>query len=615
MSHSDNWSEHLNDSQQMRKSMKPLLIILVMLILAIFSCEDLEPINPADPAYTLKAPILASVQAITDIQIDIAWQKNEEHTEEFVILRKSGSEPYSSISTVTKDVLSYIDTTCILGVSYSYVIISKVESNLSAVSNAMTIATMFPSVTNIHLNSLSDVAVQITWEDNCDFEAGYIIERESESGFLQVAIVETNITSYTDGDLNYGADYKYRVAGYTSNNTSSWTTSSVIDVGFPPTDLIVTVLNDSNVLLAWTDNSENEEGFRIERDSGSGFLLISEVGSNIINYNDNNLDYGNSYIYRIAGYSANHISGWTISDLVNVTILAPSFLSALAISMTEIELSWTDNCSFEEGFYVERDSGLGYEPVEDLGSNVTTYIDNDLIAGSSYSYRVSAYTNVNSSGYSATATATTASLIDVDGNMYAAVQIGSQTWMSENLKVTHFRNGDAIPTAHTFEQWLNLSTSAYAVYNDAEIMLSTFGCLYNWYAVTDNRNIAPVGWHVPTDAEWKELEMNLGMSQLEVDGTDHRGTNEGAKLKSIVGWNDGGNGNNASGFTAIPGGQRSSVSGTTWNGGYGRVNLNSYFWCGSEISSWSRSLSFGNSGIYRTEESPITGFSVRCIKD
>ena len=100
---------------------------------------------------------------------------------------------------------------------------------------------------------------------------------------------------------------------------------------------------------------------------------------------------------------------------------------------------------------------------------------------------------------------------DYDGNVYQTVLIGDQCWMMENLKVTHYRNGDPIPHVTDGEIWSGLTSGAYCHYDNDEGNVSTYGRLYNWYAVEDSRNIAPDGWHVPTDTEWKQQEMYLGI--------------------------------------------------------------------------------------------------------
>ena len=209
---------------------------------------------------------------------------------------------------------------------------------------------------------------------------------------------------------------------------------------------------------------------------------------------------------------------------------------------------------------------------------------------------------------------------DIDGNVYQTVEIGDQVWMAENLKVTHYRNGDAIPTGHSNSEWSNLydtETGAYCVYDDNEANADTYGYLYNWYAVDDSRNIAPEGWHVPTDDEIKALEMYLGMSQSEADDTGYRGTNEGSKLAGNADlWNSGALENNSefgsSGFTALPGGYR------YYNGSYTSMGNYGSFWSSTEnysYSAWGRGLYYYDSAVYRHGYDKQDGFSVRCIRD
>ena len=213
------------------------------------------------------------------------------------------------------------------------------------------------------------------------------------------------------------------------------------------------------------------------------------------------------------------------------------------------------------------------------------------------------------------------SITDIDGNTYTSVIISNQEWMAENLKVTHYRNGDAIPEVTDNSQWTNLSNGAYCVHNYFDD-IETYGLLYNWYAVNDSRNIAPTGWHVPTDEELKQLEIYLGMSQAEADNFGWRGTDAGGKLKEegTTHWMEPNTGaTNEAGFSVLPGGYRSYDNGTFANIGY-----KAYFWSsteadsnvwGSEIGVWSRILSYSQSAIYRNEYSKQDGFSVRCVKD
>jgi len=203
---------------------------------------------------------------------------------------------------------------------------------------------------------------------------------------------------------------------------------------------------------------------------------------------------------------------------------------------------------------------------------------------------------------------------DIDGNIYKTVTVGEQVWIDENLKVTHFRNGDAIENVTNNTEWSNLSSGAYCSYDNDNNNVNIYGLLYNWYAVNDNRNIAPTGWHVPTDEEWKQLEMYLGMSQSEADGIGLRGTDEGGKLKEAgtTHWNSPNTGaTNSSGFSAFPRGNRH------FNGSYIYYGVAAYLWSATEGSSghaWLRYLDNVKSNIGRYDYDKRSGFSVRCIK-
>lgn len=218
----------------------------------------------------------------------------------------------------------------------------------------------------------------------------------------------------------------------------------------------------------------------------------------------------------------------------------------------------------------------------------------------------------------------TGTVTDIDGNVYKTIRIGNQWWMAENLRVTHYSNGDSIPLVTYSGAWERLETGAYCYYDNDVSNIATYGMLYNSFAATDKRNIAPAGWHVPKDAEWKQLEMFLGMSQTTADSTAWRGTDEGGKMK-VTGTVEEGDGlwhgpnsgaTNASGFSGLPGGRRFSRK-------YDSIGYVASFWSSSKWSYplsdyeivWSRSLGHGLSKVSRDISSLKWGLSVRCVKD
>jgi len=194
---------------------------------------------------------------------------------------------------------------------------------------------------------------------------------------------------------------------------------------------------------------------------------------------------------------------------------------------------------------------------------------------------------------------------DIDGNVYRTVKIGTQVWMAENLKTTKYRNGDPIPIVTDNPQWISLKTGALCRYKNDEAIKATYGCLYNWFAVADNRSIAPIGWHVPTDAEWTILIDFLGGEvaaggKLKESGTAHwLGPNTGAT--------------NISGFTALPGGSRFYT-----DGAFGNVGSIGNWWsstANNATNAWDRYLGHNYAAAGRSYYAKQLGFSVRCIRD
>ena len=204
-------------------------------------------------------------------------------------------------------------------------------------------------------------------------------------------------------------------------------------------------------------------------------------------------------------------------------------------------------------------------------------------------------------------------VVDFDGNTYTKVVIGSQTWMGENLKSTHFCNGDLIPQINSDVLWAGATSSAYCTYNYDPASSGTYGNLYNWYAASDTRNICPCGWHVPSDAEWTSLALNVDPLTNTCCGPCHHSTLAGGPLKSTSQWTAPNTGaTNSSGFGALPGGDAVSTGGFLNQGNQG------YFWSSTSFSTsnaWYRRMSYSSTNFSRLNDSKKDGFSVRCVQD
>jgi uncharacterized protein (TIGR02145 family) len=207
------------------------------------------------------------------------------------------------------------------------------------------------------------------------------------------------------------------------------------------------------------------------------------------------------------------------------------------------------------------------------------------------------------------------SVSDVEGNVYKTVKIGDQWWMAENLRVTKFADGAPLTFINrigTDSLWSNLDSAAYTVIND-----TLFGYLYNFAAVSnDSHAIAPTGWHIATDEDWKLLESFLGMSEQEVNALGFRGVNEAEKLvsKYSVGWPEDGIlfGSDKVGFNAKPGGCR------LFNGIFSEQSNMAFWWTATPEGSgeaWYRYIDSNDKRIFRQHTYTRYGMSIRCVKD
>jgi len=194
---------------------------------------------------------------------------------------------------------------------------------------------------------------------------------------------------------------------------------------------------------------------------------------------------------------------------------------------------------------------------------------------------------------------------DYDGNVYKTIKIGGQTWMAENLKVTHYRDGTPIPDIPDEDTWSKLTTGALCwMENDPPTYGDVYGALYNFHAVVDARNLCPAGWHVPTIEEWRTLENYLGGKEA-----------AGGKMKDFASslWKIKHLGaSNESGFSAVPAGGRGQL------GSPGDCGYYATWWSSTSHDAdfaWHWGLHPSKSAIRSNPGHKASGFSVRCVKD
>ena len=359
-------------------------------------------------------------------------------------------------------------------------------------------------------------------------------------------------------------------------------------------------------------------------------LTTDGTGSGTFTSSVSKLTPGKTYYFR--AYATNGI-GTSYGNQVTTTTTAllPKLSTTSASSITATTAISGGNITNDGGSSVTArgvcwgttngPNITGNKTSDNVGTGSFTSSLTGLTAGATYYVRAYA-TNTAGTGYgnevSFSAVQTSGyncgTVTDIDGNLYHTVTIGTQCWMVENLKTTKYRNGDPIANISDNIVWTTLTSGAYCWYNnDPATYNADYGVLYNFYAVNDNRNIAPVGWHIPTDSEWQTLVDSLGGDY-----------NVGGPLKEIgtSHWNGGNPQNlgasNSSGFTALPGGWRSNQSdndgkfyfvssgGAWWSTGESELN---HEWV------WIRELYGDLLAVGHNPYPKQYGFSVRCVRD
>lgn len=430
-------------------------------------------------------------------------------------------------------------------------------------------------------------------------------------------------------------------------------TSVITTLPVPPTKLNVTQLGSTKLSLTWTDNSTNEDGFKIERKSGTGnYSLINSVGSNITSYIDSNLIFNTLYTYRVFSFNSAGNSP-TYSNEFSITTIGLPILNTSYSSLTQTTILCSGDITNDGGSNIIKRGicwgtktlptvGINDTLMNGIGSGIYSIKINSLSPNTKYFIRAFA---VNNSGlsYGNEISVTTpdwlfvkgAGVTDVSGNSYESVIIGSQEWMSSNLRTNKFADGSIIESPST-STWLDITTPAWCYYNNDPTNNNKHGKLYNFYAVEDKRNVCPVGWHVPTGDDWTKLALFMGVPAKDIQGVSSIGygtkQNVGKALTSTdftgqtpstkIGLNLIGSGqlqaywyssNNA--MTRQINFEGISARGIYWANE--KINMNNYVYVGSRVFSGDSSM-FNNFTIYGQKligNNFNSGYSIRCIKN
>jgi hypothetical protein len=253
--------------------------------------------------------------------------------------------------------------------------------------------------------------ISLTWTDHANNESGFQVERSTDNAnFAIIATTAANTTSYSDGTVTAGAVYYYRVAAYNTGGNSPY--SNVFQNGAAPTapsQLNASAISTSEIDLSWIDTSTNETAFLVERSTDNvTFTQIASLAAGSTAYSNTGLASGTTYYYRVR--AQNSFGTSTYSDVANATTLgpaAPTNLKAVAVSTSQVNLTWTDNSTDENGFTVQRSTnGSTYATVGTTSANVTSFGDTGLSRSTKYYYRVQSFNASGSSSFASTSVTT-----------------------------------------------------------------------------------------------------------------------------------------------------------------------------------------------------------------
>ncbi len=461
------------------------------------------------------------------------------------------------------------------------------------------------------------------------------------------SLFNSEISGLLINTVYYVRAYAVNFAGVSYSNSESFTTLSSGAIPATISDVIGSniLMNSFTLEAGVTDDGGSavtEFGF-VWNTTGNPVILVDNqdinttdeailFNSDITGLLANTTYYVRAYAINIAGVAYSNTE--TITTLnVGGTTAALSDVSGSNILMNSIFLlaSVTDDggSAVTEFGFVWNTTGNPVVLVDNQEINTTdeaVLFDSEitgLSAGADYYVKAYAINGIGVA-YSDTYSFTTlaafftsgAGVTDVDGNVYPTVIINGKEYMSENLRTANYNNGTSLDRTDNALAWSSQANGAYCwSENDSTAYEELFGKLYN-YAAINSGILCPIGWHVPTDEDWKDLEKALGMDATQADEIGWRGDNQGGMLKEtgLANWlTPNAGATNQSGMNVLPTGYRDP------DGTFRDIGSTCYYWSMTPnltaSTGYSRMISSSEQGVYRGEESMLKGISVRCMKD
>ncbi len=391
-------------------------------------CPDVIPVRPNGLVAT----------TISESRIGLEWADNSCNEDHFEIKRSlTEVGGYSNIATVPANTTTFTDMGLTANTTYWYKVRAvNVGDNVNSTASNKASATTLPCPTitvpaipsDLVAIDASDLKINLSWIDNSCNEDNFEIKRSltENGGYVTIATVSANTTTFTDTGLAQNTTYWYRVRAIntsgnsTASNKASATTvlCTATSVPIAPTNLVATDIGDLRIRLDWLDNSCNEDNFEIKRSltENGGYVTIATVSANVTAFTDTGLAQNTTYWYRVRAINTNgnaaftnKASATTILCTSTSTPIPPSDLVATSMGSSTIDLTWSDNSCNEDDFEIRRSltqSG-GYVPITTVPANTTTFTDTGLASNTTYWYRVRAINTNGNSAFTDKASATT----------------------------------------------------------------------------------------------------------------------------------------------------------------------------------------------------------------
>ncbi|MBC8527276.1 MAG: hypothetical protein H8D22_10590, partial [Candidatus Cloacimonetes bacterium] len=347
----------------------------------------------------LPAPSNLQIEPLSATSVKLTWQDNCDREDGYLIYKMEEGSDWDSTN-VSENTEEWIDEDVIPGIINYYKLCAYIGDEHSGyIEDSLN---TLPAPTNLQIEQLNVHTFKLDWQDNSNFEQGFKIDRkiDDEDWVNEIGIVDSNITTWTDSTIgrNYDVVY-YRVyAFYEEYNSTKIESNS--NISFPtPSNLTYQKLTISSIKLNWIDNSNGEDGFKIDKKVGENEwqLDYAILGENIEEWTDENAEINEIIQYRIYAYCGNNISYSVETGEIDNTFPAPTNLTYQKITISSIKLNWTDNSNGEDGFKIDKKVGENDWQLDYIiiGENIEEWTDENTEINETIQYRIYAYCGNN----------------------------------------------------------------------------------------------------------------------------------------------------------------------------------------------------------------------------